>query len=81
MEEFVIRVGTFFIVVGVGIFILFIASDASHQTNFDYLFWSIIVVAVGMLLRRRKPPPPPSDRFSSWHKWRGGSKKHKEEKK
>ncbi len=81
MEEFVIRVGTFFVVIGVGIFILFIASDYAHQTDFDFLFWSIISIAIGMLLRRRKPPPPPSGRFSSWHKWRERSKKHKEEKK
>jgi hypothetical protein len=81
MEEFVIRVGTFFIVIGVGIFILFIASDYAHQTDFDYLFWSIIIIAFGMLLRRRRPPPPPSGRFSTWRKWREGSKKRKEEKK
>ena len=81
MEEFIIRVGTFFIVIGVGIFILFIASDAAHQTDFDFLFWSIIAIAIGMLLRRRKPPPPPSGRFSTLRKWREGPKKNKKEEK
>ncbi len=82
MEELLIRVGTFFMVIGVGIFILFVASDYAHQTDFDYLFWSIIAMTIGLLLRRRKPPPPPSGRFSAWHKWRKGSKKsEKEEKK
>ncbi len=81
MEEFIIRVGTFFIVVGVGIFILFVASDYANQTNFDYLFWAVLSVTVGILLRRRKSPPPPSGRFSYLRKMREGHKKHEEEKK
>ena len=81
MEEFIIRIGTFFVVIGIGIFILFIASDYAKQIDFDYLFWAIVAIAVGMILRRRKPPPPPSGRFSAWHKWREGSKKNKKEEK
>ena len=63
-KEFIIRIGTFFVVMGVGIFILFIASDSAGKTNFDYLFWSVMLTVVGLMLRRRKPPPPPSGRFS-----------------
>lgn len=81
MEEFIIRVGTFFIVIGVGIFILFVASDYANQTNFDYLFWAVLSVTVGILLRRRKPPPPPSGRFSYLRKMQEGRRKHEEEKK
>ena len=80
INEFIIRIGTFFILLGVGIFILFIASDYANQTNFDYLFWAVLAVTVGILLRRRKPPAPPSGRFSYLRGLRGQSKKHREEK-
>ena len=63
-KEFIIRIGTFFLLIGSGIFILFIASDYAGKTNFDYLFWAVLSVTVGIMLRRRKAPPPPSGRFS-----------------
>jgi hypothetical protein len=81
VDEFVIRIGTFFIVIGVGIFILFVASDYANQTNFDYLFWSVLSITLGLLFRRRKPPPPPSGRFSIIHRKRGEHKGHRDEKK
>lgn len=70
VNEFIVRMGTFFMVIGVGIFILFIASEYAGQTNFDYLFWSVLSVTVGILLRRRRPPRPPSGRFSYVRKLR-----------
>ncbi len=63
INEFIIRIGTFFLLIGVGIFILFVASDYAGKTNFDYLFWSVLAVSVGIMLRRRRPPKPPSGRF------------------
>ena len=81
VDEFIIRIGTFFILIGVGIFILFVASDYANQTNFDYLFWAVLSVTIGILLRRRKPPPPPSGRFSYLRKMQGNRKGHNEEKK
>ncbi|MBI1795271.1 MAG: hypothetical protein HYR70_13930 [Chloroflexi bacterium] len=75
MEEFILRIGTYFLVIGTGIFILFIASDFAQQTNFDYLFWAVLIVTIGILIRRRKPPAPPSGRFSFLKKMREGSKK------
>ncbi len=80
INEFVVRIGTFFIVIGIGIFILFVASDYANQTNFDYLFWAVLLVTVGILLRRRKPPSPPSGRFSYLRRMWEQSRKHKEEK-
>jgi len=77
MEEFILRVGTYFIVIGVGIFILFIASEYAAQTNFDYLFWSLILMMSGMLLRRRKPSPPPSERFSILRRLRSRNQEKK----
>ncbi len=69
-HEFVARMGTFFLLIGVGIFILFIASEFAGNANFDYLFWSVLSVTVGIMMRRRKPPKPPSDRFSYVRKLR-----------
>ncbi len=63
-KEFIIRIGTFFLLIGTGILILFIASDYAGKTNFDYLFWAVLSITIGWMLRRRKAPPPPSGRFS-----------------
>ena len=63
-KEFIIRIGTFFLLIGTGILILFIASDYAGKTNFDYLFWAVLSITIGWMLRRRKEPPPPSGRFS-----------------
>ena len=81
MEDFILRIGTYFLVIGTGIFILFVASDLANDPNFDYLFWSVLVITVGIMIRRRKPPPPPSGRFGVWKKWREGSKKKEAPKK
>ncbi len=78
-EGFILRIGTFFIVIGTGIFILFLASDYAQKTDFDYLFWAVLTITIGILIRRRKPPPPPSGRFSYIKKM--FEKKPKEEKK
>ncbi len=70
-REFIVRVGTFLILIGLGAFILFVASDSAKQANFDYLFWAVLAFTVGVLLRRLKPAPPPSGRFESLRKWTG----------
>ncbi len=81
VNEFIVRIGTFFIVIGLGLFILFLATDYGNQTNFDYLCWSVLAVTLGIMMRRRKPPAPASGRFSGVRKLRERNKKQKEEKK
>ena len=81
VNEFMVRIGTFFILIGVGIFILFVATDYANQANFDYLFWAVLSITIGIMLRRRKPSSPPSGRFSYLRKMRGGRNNHNEEKK
>jgi hypothetical protein len=71
VNEFVVRIGTFFILVGTGLLILFVASDYAGSANFDYLFWAALSVTLGILLRRRKSPAPSSGRFASLRKFRG----------
>jgi hypothetical protein len=63
IRELLVRLGTFFILIGLGIFILFVASDSAGQTNFDYLFWAMLCVVAGIFLRRNRDPAPPSGRF------------------
>ena len=70
INEFIIRIGTFFVLIGVGIFILFIASDSAGKTNFDYLCAAVLCVTVGIMLQRRRPPRPPSGRFGYVRKLR-----------
>lgn len=71
VDEFIVRIGTFFTLVGTGVLILFIASDSAGQANFDYLFWAVLSVTLGILLRRRKPPTPTGNRFTSLRRFRG----------
>ncbi len=75
-REFVARMGTFFLVIGVWIFILFIASEFSKDVNFDYLFWAVLLATVGILMRSRREPKPRSERFSYVRRLR--SRKHPE---
>jgi len=79
INEFIIRMGTFFLLIGAGIFIIFLASNYAGKANFDYLFWSVLSVTVGIILRRRRGPRPPSNRFSYIRKLRE-QKGHKKEK-
>ena len=80
-EDLLPRIGTFLTLLGLFAFILFLASDFSNQTDFDWLFGGLVLVAIGWLLRRRVPPPPSSGRFSMVRKWRESAKIRKHEKK
>jgi hypothetical protein len=60
-------VGTFFVVMGMGVFLLFVISDLTDKVDFDYFFIALILLVIGYYLRRTKAPPPPSGRFE-WFK-------------
>jgi hypothetical protein len=78
LQEFVNRVGTFLMLIGAGILILFIASTSSGAANFDYLFWSMLACIIGFFLRRRRTPAAPSDRFRLLKGLRRPHRGHKE---
>lgn len=71
-----VRMGTFFIVMGGGVFLVFVMSDMADQVDFDYFFIALILFAIGYYFRRTKAPPPPSGRFAwfkgAWGKMRSG---------
>ena len=81
INEFLIRMGTFFTLIGIGLFILFGASFMNNAPDFLYFFLGLISVFIGWRFLKRKAPPPPSERFSTLRKLWGSSKKKQEGKK
>ena len=71
-----VRMGTFFVVMGMGIFLLFVVSDVVDKVEFDYFFLAVILLVIGYYFRRKKAPPPGANRFSwfkgAWGKMRAG---------
>ena len=65
-SEIIYRVGTFFLLVGIGLVILFVLSEAARQTVFSYFCWGAILLTVGFLFRAqyKRAMPPSSGRFS-----------------
>lgn len=68
MKEFVARVGTFFLLVGVALIALFIASDASSKITAERTDYSLLCIAVallfmGVLFRKTATPPQAAERF------------------
>ena len=77
-KEFVPRIGTFLVLLGIFFFIMFLASDFANLTDFDWLFLGLVFVALGFLFRRRATPPPPAGRFGMIRKLRENAKNRKE---
>lgn len=64
-NEFLHRIGTFFLIVGAGLLVLFMASEAARQVAFEYFCWSLILIVVGLVCRGQfKRKVTPSGRFS-----------------
>jgi hypothetical protein len=78
-SEFVPRIGTFLIILGIFSFIFFLASDLADLPDFDWLFTSLILFGIGYLFRRRAAPPPSAGRFGTVRRMREDAKKRKEE--
>jgi sugar phosphate permease len=61
--EFLPRIGTFLVLVGIGLLLVFIGSGMAKAPHYGYLFGSLIVLVFGFLLRRRAKPRPSSGRL------------------
>jgi hypothetical protein len=74
------RIGTFFILVGLILLLIFIASIAGQGENkAKYLLLSVAALSLGFLLNRRSSSSAPSARFSGMRQLREQDKKRREE--
>lgn len=78
-REFVPRIGTFLILLGIFSLIFFLASDFAQMPEFDWLFIGMVLMGIGFLLRRRGAPSPPAGRFGMLRKLRENARNRKEE--
>jgi hypothetical protein len=79
-DPIIVRVGTFFYVIGGGAFLLFVTSDLAKRADFDFLFVSLLMVGIGWMFRRGKAPPPSAGRFAWLKKQREEANKKKADK-
>jgi len=79
-DSFIVRVGTFLMIMGGGVFILFVISDIADQVDFNYLFVALLLIFIGWNFRRKKAPSPPTGRFASIRNLRKNAKNKRAEK-
>ena len=80
INEFLIRMGSFFTLIGIGLMILFAVTYFGNAPDFRFFFFGLISILIGWRLLRRKAPPPPSGRFATLRRWRESSRRQPEEK-
>ncbi len=76
-KEFIARIGDFFLVIGVFLFVLFVSSDLADSADFDYLFLSMLALGLGWYLRRRRPARASPGRFAWLNKTRTSMKENR----
>lgn len=70
-RDIIHRIGTFFLMVGVGLFILFLLSESSGMTTFEYFCGSTLLLTIGFVFRAQyKKSEPPSGRFGIFKRFR-----------
>jgi hypothetical protein len=79
-REFVSRVGTFFVLVGIGLMVFFMLSDAASDPRLSYFCWGTVLLSLGIMFQARfkRPAGPPTGRFGVLQRLK---RKPKEEKK
>lgn len=50
-KEFIYRVGTFFLLVGLGLLVFFMLSEAAEDPQFNYFCGSMFLLIVGFMFR------------------------------
>ena len=77
-RELIYRVGPFFLLVGIGMVILFFLSDAAQQPTFEYFCLGTVLLTVGFMFRAQyKRSIQPSGRFRILKVFRPKSKEDK----
>jgi hypothetical protein len=71
--NFTRRFGCFLTIIGIILFIVYLASDLTHNPQFNLFFFSLVFLALGIsLMRKGRTPPTPSNRFSLIRRLRAG---------
>jgi hypothetical protein len=78
-HDIIPRIGTFLILVGCGLMVLFVGSELSQEANFNYFFLSGAILFVGYLFRRRAQPRE-SGRFDVIRRTRERGQQRREQK-
>lgn len=64
MDSFTGRFGCFFLLIALGLLVIFAASDLARRPQYDFLIAGILLAVAGFSLwRRGKAKPRPSGRF------------------
>ncbi|HSB02221.1 MAG TPA: hypothetical protein VLE49_16345 [Anaerolineales bacterium] len=64
-KEIIARIGTFFLLIGIGLLVFFFLSEAAKQVTFDYFCWGLVLIIVGFAFRSQfKRATTSSGRFS-----------------
>jgi len=81
-KEVIHRIGTFFIILGIGLLGFFLLSEAAKQVTFEYFCWSVLLLVIGFIFRGQfKRSVPPSGRFSLVRRLMPKAKKEAKDKK
>lgn len=81
-KAFLYRVGTFFLLVGIGILTFFLLSEAAGKPTISYFCWSTLLIVIAFIFRGQyRKPYKPSGRFSVLQKFRPKSKQEQGKKK
>jgi hypothetical protein len=74
-KEILYRIGTFFLLVGLGMLVFFLMSEAEQKPLLSFFCWSIILLMVGFFFRAQyKKSTASSGRFSILKKILKGKK-------
>ena len=73
------RIGTFFLVVSVGLLVIFIGSAFSRDLHLEYFLFSVVTFFIGTILRRGASRPQ-SGRFGSINMLRNRNRRQSDEK-
>jgi len=70
-RETIHRIGTFFLIIGIGLFILFLLSESSGMTTFEYFCGSTLLLTIGFIFRAQyKKSGPASGRFGIFKRFK-----------
>ena len=77
-RELIYRVGTFFLMIGIGLFLLFVLSESANSAIFSYFCWGLVLFIIGIVFRTQyKKSFPPNERFNLVRKLIPKSKRDK----